>query len=159
MHATELHLFDMLRIIKKEIKNKIFNIDINKCRKNILYYSKYKYPVFTVMDTVKEYNNEDIETGIYYIDSNLDDNVNITFSLPLNGRGWYSHAMIDYCLENNIITKANIKYVLKSSCYIEANYFNLFIHFCYNELDDKFKKLSVNMMIGNLKPNLEKREQ
>ena len=27
-----------------------FHIDISKCRKNILYYSTYDYPVFTVMD-------------------------------------------------------------------------------------------------------------
>ena len=32
-----------------------FHIDINKCRKNILYYSKYDYPVFTVMDKPEVY--------------------------------------------------------------------------------------------------------
>ena len=34
-------------VIKKQPK--IFNIDINKCRKNILYYSNYDYPSYTVM--------------------------------------------------------------------------------------------------------------
>ena len=29
-------------VIKKQPK--IFNIDVNKCRKNILYYSNYDYP-------------------------------------------------------------------------------------------------------------------
>ena len=32
---------------------KIFNIDINKCRKNILYYGVDDYCVFTVFDKVK----------------------------------------------------------------------------------------------------------
>ena len=30
--------------------NKIYHFDINKCRKNCLLYSKYEFPVFTVMD-------------------------------------------------------------------------------------------------------------
>ena len=35
-----------------------FHIDINKCRKNILYYSEYDYPVFTVMDSPVIYNKD-----------------------------------------------------------------------------------------------------
>ena len=34
---------------------KIFNIDINKCRKNILYYGNDDYCVFTVFDNVRKY--------------------------------------------------------------------------------------------------------
>jgi hypothetical protein len=30
--------------------NTIYGLDINKCYKNCLYYSKYDYPLFTVMD-------------------------------------------------------------------------------------------------------------
>ena len=36
--------------------NKIYHIDINRCRKNILYYSNYDYHLFSVMDEVVEYN-------------------------------------------------------------------------------------------------------
>ena len=31
----------------------MYTIDINKCRKNILYYGKYSYCVFTVFDKVQ----------------------------------------------------------------------------------------------------------
>ena len=50
--------------IKEEeiIKYKLFSIDINKCRKNILYYSKYNYPVFTVMDEIKPFIKENFKT-------------------------------------------------------------------------------------------------
>ena len=43
------------RAIKKQPK--IFNIDINKCRKNVLYYSNYDYPSYTVMDKVEPKTN------------------------------------------------------------------------------------------------------
>ena len=47
---------------------KVFTIDINKCRKNILYNQKYEYPIFTVMDSVTEYCRQ-YGTGLYYIES------------------------------------------------------------------------------------------
>ena len=68
---------------------KVFSIDINKCRKNILYNQKYEYPIFTVMDSVTEYCGQS-GTGLYYIES---DNY-----IPLRGNGWYYYPMVDYCL-------------------------------------------------------------
>ena len=52
----------------KHLKN--YHIDFNKCRRNIMYYSQYDYPVFTVMDRVEIYN-KDIHNapGIYFIQS------------------------------------------------------------------------------------------
>jgi hypothetical protein len=49
---------------------KIFNIDINKCRKNELYYSKYDFPSFTVMDKVEPYDkHKPLTTGKYIVES------------------------------------------------------------------------------------------
>ena len=51
-------------VIKKQPK--IFNFDINKCRKNELYYSKYDFPSFIVMDKVEPYDkNKSLTTGKY----------------------------------------------------------------------------------------------
>ena len=72
----------------------IFTIDINKCRKNILYYGKYHYCVFTVFDKVDEFKGATIRPGLYYVES---DNC-----MPLRGNGWYYHNMICYCIGNNI---------------------------------------------------------
>ena len=46
--------------LNKKIYKKLSNyhIDINKCRKNILYYSEDDYPVFTVMDSPVIYNKD-----------------------------------------------------------------------------------------------------
>ena len=55
-------------ILKKLANNKIHNIDINKCRKNILYYGQFNYPVFSVMDSPVNYNNK-TGSGLYYVES------------------------------------------------------------------------------------------
>ena len=129
---------------------KIYSIDINKCRKNILYYGEFDYCVFTVFDKVDEFKGGRIHPGLYYVET---DNY-----FPLRGNGWYYHNMICYCLENNIIKLDNIKYIIKSSLTIKKNYYNKFIDYCYNNIKD-YSKLAINSMIGNFKPNLNKREK
>jgi deoxyadenosine/deoxycytidine kinase len=153
--------------IKESTKEpKIFNIDINKCRKNILYYGVDDYCVFTVFDKVKKYTVRDnLLKGLYYVES---DNY-----IPLHGNGWYYHNMIKYCLDNKIITHDNIKYEVISSLTIPSNYYNEFIDYCYKNIDNydviceklnvsnddviDYKKLAINGLIGNFKPNHNKR--
>ncbi len=50
----------------------------------------------------------------------------------------------------------NIKYVIKSSLSLPKNYYNKFINYCYKNITD-YSKLAINSMIGNFKPNLNKR--
>ena len=148
---------------------KIFNIDINKCRKNILYYGVNDYCVFTVFDKVRKFKpvvqTRFIKEGLYYVVSNN--------YMPLRGHGWYYHNMIKYCLDNGIITHDNIKYEIISSLSIPCDYYNEFIDHCYKHIDNydviceklnimcdgmkDYKKLAINGMIGGFKPNLNKR--
>ena len=65
--------------------------------------------------------------------------------------------MICYCIQNNIIRLDKIKYVIKSSLTIKKDYYKKFIDYCYKNIKDDFK-LAINSMIGNFKPNLNKRE-
>ena len=64
-----MHFFESITPKQWDDKNIInFHIDINKCRKNILCYSKYDYPVFTVMDKPEKYDqNLHNKPGIYFI--------------------------------------------------------------------------------------------
>ena len=133
----------------KKIDKTIYTIDINKCRKNILYYGDLDYAVFTVFDQPTEFKDPFIVPGLYYVES---DNY-----IPLRGNGWYYHNMIIYCLENEIIKLDNIKYVVKSSLSLPKSYYNGFIDYCYNNITN-YEKLAVNSMIGNFKPNMNKRE-
>ena len=125
---------------------KVFTMDKNKCRKNELYYSKYDFPVFTVMDTVEKYDGQH-GTGLYYIESEN--------YIPLRGNGWYYYPMVHYCLKHKLIEPYQIKYVVLASLSIPGNYYNKFIDYCYSKLG-KFDKLSINSMIGAFNINLDK---
>ena len=45
-----------------------YNLDVNKCRKNILYFSKYDYPLFSVMDEPVIYTGIK-KAGLYYVET------------------------------------------------------------------------------------------
>ena len=42
---------------------KMYKLDINKCRRNCLYHSKYDYPVFSVMDEIEKFKGR-LEPGL-----------------------------------------------------------------------------------------------
>ena len=123
----------------------IFKIDMNKSRKNAMYYSQFNYPLFTVMDNVKPFikNMNYKKPGLYFIESEI--------YFPIRGNGWYSHAMIKYLIDNKLITTDNIQYVVYSSLNVDKHYFNSFIDEAYS-IKDGYEKLKVNCMIGSLKP-------
>ena len=50
----------------------------------------------------------------------------------------------------------NIKYVIKSSSSLKKEYYNKFIDYCYENIES-YSKLTINSMISNCKPNLNKR--
>uniref|UniRef100_A0A6C0EDG0 HNH nuclease domain-containing protein n=1 Tax=viral metagenome TaxID=1070528 RepID=A0A6C0EDG0_9ZZZZ len=125
--------------ISKNYKTKV-SIDINKCRRHILLYGKHDYPVYTVLDKPEYYNQiDDIKTGFYFVESRN--------YMPLRGNGWYSHNMIKYCLENNIINKNNILFKLIPSITLKHNYFKNFINDVVEKLDCIHKQ-GPNFFIG-----------
>ena len=114
---------------------KVHRMDINKCRKNQLYYSKYQYPLFTVMDQPVEYQaDRKKRPGLYYVECGQ--------YFPMRGNGWYSQPMIEYCLKHELIHECNIKYVLKASLTVKSTYFNEFIYWCYKNLENMQSWLS-----------------
>ena len=59
----------MIEQLPKKIKdNTVHHIDINKCRKNLLYYGQDDYPVFSVMDEPVIYKGQ-TGAGLYYIET------------------------------------------------------------------------------------------
>ena len=55
---------------KKYIDNKIYSLDLNKCRRNNMLHNKEDYPVFTVLDKVEEYvETEKIKPGLYFVET------------------------------------------------------------------------------------------
>ena len=133
-------------VTKHKKSDIIYKIDMNKSRKNSIYYNVCDYPLFTVMDEVKIFIStvDYTHTGLYFLETDL--------YFPIRGNGWYSHAMVMFLIENSLITTDNIKYYIHSSLKIESKYFNSFIDECYN-LNDGYQKLKVNSMIGSFKPS------
>ena len=124
----------------------VYKMDINKCRKNCLYYSKYKLPLFTVMDEpIKYHTGMKKQAGLYYVETKC--------SCPMRGNGWYSQPLVEYCITEQLIEEKDIKYVVIASIQVAENYFNEFIDFCYKNLGD-FAKLAINSMIGCFKPKV-----
>ena len=112
--------------------------DINKCRKNIMYHSKYEWAVYSVMDDVCNFDGE-VKCGFYYVET--------TSYFPMRGNGWYSQPMIEYCLANKIIEKSNIKYQLLPSMKLNSDYFNEFIDSVYAKFGN-LNKNAINALIG-----------
>ena len=132
------------RHTKAEEAANCFKIDMKKCRRNLTYNSKYKFPVFTVMDTVTAFTGK-IQCGFYYIQ-----NTHNTF--PLRGNGWYSQPMVEYVLDNQLITTENIVAELIPSNKLDNDYYQKPIDTLLNAFADEptLQKLSVNSMVGLL---------
>ncbi len=94
---------------------------MNKTRKHAMCYSQFNYPLFTVMEQVKPFikHVNYKRPGLYYIEAHV--------YFPIRWNGWYSHAMINYLLDNILITIDNIQYVVCSSLNVHKHYFNSFV--------------------------------
>ena len=136
---------EKVKAIMRDINaKKIYHMDIVKCRKNILYFQKNKYPVFSVMDKPEPYNGERVP-GLYYVET--------AQHFPMRGNGWYYAPMVEYALTAGLIAQSEIKYVIKSSLTVEFDYFNSFIDYIYDTIPE-FAKLAINGMIGCFKPKI-----
>ena len=124
--------------------NKIHFFDKVRCRRTVMYYNQFEYPLFTVMDEPQFYTGEK-KAGIYF--------VHTTNYMPFRGNGWYSLPMIMYGLEAKLIVESDIKHVIYSSLTIPKNYYNKFIDYLDGVMTDK-SKLAVNSMIGCFKPKV-----
>lgn len=118
----------------------VYKIDMRRCRKNNLYYSKYEFPVYSVMDFPKAFSGE-VKCGYYYVNSES--------KFPLRGCGWYCEALVHHCLLFHIITVEDIWYEFIPSNKLPANYFCERIDFIIDSFEDKqLQKLAINALIG-----------
>jgi 5-methylcytosine-specific restriction protein A len=134
--------------------NVLIGGDINKCRRNILYYNQYDFPIFTCLDEPEIYKPEkNIKCGYYYVETNN--------NLPFKGNGWYAYSLIIYALKEKIIRRSDIKYVLYPSYVLPNIFFKKFIDFILNkqsaELDQSIFKKIFNSFIGSLGTRVDKR--
>ena len=65
LYANSHAFVETLREPDEKYYYKMYKLDINKCRRNCLYHSKYELPVFSVMDEVEEFSGK-IEPGLHF---------------------------------------------------------------------------------------------
>ena len=93
-------------------------------------FNNFDFPLFTVLDEPEFYTGAK-KAGIYY--------VHTTSYLPMRGNGWYSLPMVMHCLEQKIITEADIRHVIYSSLTIPKTYYIKFIEYLDGIIGDKSK--------------------
>jgi hypothetical protein len=133
--------YQFVERIQPEIeKLPCFKVDGRRFRKNILYYSDYEFPVYSVMDHPKKFSGE-IQCGYYYVN---------TYNIfPLRGCGWYCQAIVEYCLRQQLLREKDILYEFIPSTKLPCDHFQKMIEYLIRCFDDpKFQKTVINALIG-----------
>ena len=78
----------------------VHKIDMRKCRRNLTYYCKYEFPVYTVTDIPRSFSGI-IRCGFFYVETER--------TYLFRGNGWYSRPLVDYALAESLITLDQIK--------------------------------------------------
>ena len=116
-----------------------FKIDMRKCRRNLAYFCKYEFPVYSVMDSPTIFSGE-IKCGIYYIVT--------TNTYPFRGSGWYYEPLVIYGLDQELININEIKLEFIPSRTLPNNYFQNNINTLLKAFDNSLQKVCVNAYIG-----------
>jgi nucleoside-triphosphatase THEP1 len=118
-------------------------IDKIKCRRNLLYYSQFEFPVYSVMDSVLPFHPDDsINVGYYYVETKT--------AFPFRGCGWYPQPLIEKGLRDKIFLKKDIKLKLESSKKLPKDHFQKNIDKLMEAFssEPKLQKLCINTYIG-----------
>lgn len=118
-----------------------FKIDMNKCRRNLMYYSKFEFPVYSIMDTPKEFKGR-VRCGMFY--------VNTSNVFPFRGCGWYFEPLVKYGIDNKLITIDDILYEFIPYKTLSNDYFKKHIDILLDAFscEKDLQKLCINAFIG-----------
>jgi len=110
--------------------------DISKCYTHCANTIE-EYPVYTVFDEPEPYDGT-MKLGFYFIETKN--------SFPLDGNGWYSSTLIQYCIDQGIELEIVCQYIPQ---YTVKNPFREFIEYVVKNHRRASKKL-INYFIGTL---------
>ena len=123
-----------------ELQN-VYKSDMRKCRRNVTYYSRYQFPVYSVMDVPAPFSGK-VQCGFYFVET--------TRTYLFRGNGWYSQPLVEYALEEKLMVHGDIKAELIPSNTLPANHFQKPIDTLLSAFscEPALQKLSVNSLIG-----------
>lgn len=144
-HVVDTNEFKTWQFVERfpppyELHN-IYKVDMRKCRRNLAYYSKYEFPVFSVMDIPMPFSGE-TQCGFYFVETSR--------TYLFRGNGWYSQPLVEYALENHLIETRHIVAELIPSKRLPSTYFQSSIDTLLDAFscEPSLQKLSVNSLIG-----------
>lgn len=128
----------------------IYYHDMTKCRRNVMKYNKYDYPIFTVLDNITVYRDEELKPGFYYVEPVRPKNFKGLWFFK--GNKFYAMPKVAMALEEGLITKDQIKYAYTSAITLPANFFTQIIDDLVNKcgLTYDIAKLLINTLCGLL---------
>ena len=122
-------------------KYKWEKLDVNKCRRHILYFAKHAFPVYQVTDIPQPYRGGPIECGYYFLVT--------TNTMPFQGSGWYCQPLVEYGLTLDIITKKDIRYEFLPATTVPADFFRKGIDYLLRVAEEEgIGKALVNAWVG-----------
>ena len=123
-----------------ESKNNLKGYDINKCYSSILGDSDATWIAMDVNDEIQEYTGQNIEYNcLYYVQTEC--------MILLQGNGVYYPKIVEKALEDNLITKANIKYFIRCTRSTELTFKN-FVDKVFDTCGKNAKHI-INRFIGS----------
>jgi len=146
-YLTEYEVKPVYEIVRKAKKNDVVGVDFYKQYASVFYKDfqedGFEIPVYDVNHMVREYNQEDITLGEYYIKQ-------VTFKRVSFG-GYFVHShIVSRLLEEKIIKKSDIKYCINTRKTYKPDTFKTFVELCSKLSNTAFKRI-VNYMNGTLK--------
>ena len=132
---------EIIRDDSKLNEKYVFKLNMVKCRRNIAYFSEYKWPVYSVMDIPKPFSFV-IQCGLYYIET--------TNIYPMRGSGWYSQPMVEYCVNKKLKELSDITLEFIPYKKLDNTHFQPIINTLLQsfECEKIIQKTSVNAFIG-----------
>ncbi len=150
VNTVDFKTWQFVETVQEEVKGlPTFKLDMRKCRKNIMYFSKYEWPVYCVMDSPKPFSGK-IQCGKFYV---ITEN-----TFPLRGCGWYSQPEIECGLSEGFLKIKDIVMEFIPSYTLPPGHFRQDIDILVNStlLPDtfeeplKFVKMMPNGLVGLL---------
>jgi nucleoside-triphosphatase THEP1 len=131
------------KVVSEDIEREkdSYKIDMKKCRRNIAYHSAYYFPVYSVMDSPQPFSGE-VKCGMYY--------VNTENTYPFRGCGWYYEPLVNYGLNEGLISFSNIQLEFIPSNTLNPDHFQKNINTLLQafECEPALQKVCVNAYIG-----------
>jgi len=146
------HIFDTYPLnayvhVFGEPVGEMSSVDIKRCYTSIYLSNEMPFNVFSAFDEVKrfQYNeNKGIIPGEYYITKNFAMKPELIFSM-----GWYPAILVQYLVQKHYIEPKDIKYIIRPSRILKANYFQPFVSGVLHNFPQQAKQL-INAWNGNL---------